>query len=58
LSAFRLVDAPLYVVHVMAAGAAAQVAAARAAGQRVVGEAVLSGKRRAARLPCGRDALT
>ena len=38
-----LVDAPLYVVHVMAAGAAAQVAAARAAGQRVVGEAVLSG---------------
>ena len=39
----HLVDAPLYVVHVMAAGAAAQVAAARAAGQRVIGEAVLSG---------------
>ena len=38
-----LVGAPLYVVHVMAAGAAQQVAAARAAGQRVIGEAVLSG---------------
>ena len=36
-------DAPLYVVHVMAAGAAAAVGAARAAGQRVIGEAVLSG---------------
>jgi len=37
------VNAPLYVVHVMSAGAAAQLAAARARGQRVVGEAVLSG---------------
>lgn len=36
-------DAPLYVVHVMAAGAAAAVGAARAAGQRVIGEAVVSG---------------
>jgi dihydropyrimidinase len=34
---------PLYVVHVMSAGAAAAVTKARAAGQRVIGEAVASG---------------
>lgn len=39
----RTTGAPLYVVHVMAAEAAAAVAAARARGQRVVGEAVLAG---------------
>jgi len=34
---------PLYVVHVMSAGAAAVIQQARAAGVRVVGEAVASG---------------
>ena len=34
---------PLYVVHVMSAGAADEVARAKRAGQRVVGEAVASG---------------
>ena len=37
------VNVPLYVVHVMSAGAADEVARARRAGQRVVGEAVASG---------------
>lgn len=34
---------PLYVVHVMSSVAAAFVREARAAGQRVIGEAVVSG---------------
>ena len=34
---------PLYVVHVMSADAADEVARARRTGQRVVGEAVASG---------------
>ena len=34
---------PLYVVHVMSSVAAALVREARAAGQRVIGEAVVSG---------------
>lgn len=38
-----LVPTPLYVVHVMARGAAEAIARARTEGQRVVGEAVLSG---------------
>lgn len=37
------VNVPLYVVHVMSAGAADEVARARRAGQRVIGEAVASG---------------
>ena len=37
------VNVPLYVVHVMSAGAADEVARAKRAGQRVVGEAVASG---------------
>lgn len=37
-----LVAAPLYVVHVMSAGAAALIAAAREAGQPVYGETVVS----------------
>lgn len=36
-------DAPLYVVHVMSDGAAAEVVAAKTRGQRVVGEPVTSG---------------
>ena len=37
------VNVPLYVVHVMSADAADEVARAKRAGQRVVGEAVASG---------------
>lgn len=39
----RFVNTPLYVVHVMSADAAQEIAAARALGQRVIGEAVASG---------------
>lgn len=39
----RLVNTPLYVVHVMSEDALAEIGAARAQGQRVVGEAVSSG---------------
>ncbi len=39
----QLVNVPLYVVHVMSAGAAAVIQQARAAGLRVIGEAVASG---------------
>ncbi|CAI5954506.1 unnamed protein product, partial [Closterium sp. NIES-65] len=39
----NVVGVPLYVVHVMSAGAAREVAEARRRGQRVVGEPVVSG---------------
>lgn len=39
----RLVNTPLYVVHVMSEDALVEIEAARALGQRVVGEAVTSG---------------
>ena len=39
----QLASVPLYVVHVMSAGAAAIIQQARADGLRVVGEAVVSG---------------
>ena len=36
-------NTPVYIVHVMSAGAMGEIAAAKARGQRVVGEAITSG---------------
>ena len=39
----QYVNTPIYVVHVMSKGAAAEIAAAKLRGQRVIGETIASG---------------
>lgn len=39
----KYVNTPIYVVHVMSKGAAAEIAAAKLRGQRVIGETIASG---------------